>query len=404
MTGAGRHLRVERGSPLQQIGDALDVGVLSVDRALIVTGWNGWLATATGQPSSQVLGRPLMEVQPGLSASARDAFEQAVTGATMILSQPLHKFLVEAEPPPGCGGIARMQQSVRILPLYASDGAVAGAVAFVQDVTERVAREDELRTAMESAQAADRAKSNFLAAMSHELRTPIGAMSAYADLLHDGIFGPVSEAQREHLARIKAVGSHLLGVVEEILHFARIEAGREELTTADADAVQLLRDALLVVEPLASKRGLDLHCELPGAPIAMHTDPVKVRQILINLLGNAVKFTDRGRVAARISTSADDATVTFEVADTGPGIAEEDLRRIFDPLVQVSSSTTRTHEGTGLGLSVSRELAQLLGGALHVTSTLGAGSIFVVRLPGLQQRIPTSAAERILVRRADSGG
>jgi signal transduction histidine kinase len=367
-------------STLHDLGDVLDVGVLVVDRGLILTGWNAWLERATGKPAASVLGRPLSEVEPNLRPSSRAALEQAVQGTTVLLSHRLHEYLIDIPSPSGHDQFSRMQQSARILPVQSSDGAVTGAAALIQDVTERVAHEQELRSAMETAQSANKVKSEFLAAMSHELRTPIGAMSAYADLLADGIFGEVSAAQREPLGRIKSVGQHLLGIVEQILTFARIEAGRETVRVYEADAIGITREAIVAVEPLVAKKCLALKTVFSADEIPLQTDPVKLRQILINLLGNAVKFTQRGTITVEVTTPTSD-TVSFAIRDTGPGIASSDLARIFDPFVQASASHSRSHEGTGLGLSVSRELTRLLGGDLVVSSEVGVGSVFTATLP-----------------------
>ena len=370
----------EQVSTLHDLGDVLDVGVLVVDRSFIVTGWNPWLERATGKRAGSVIGRPLSDVEPSLRPSSRAALEQAVQGTTVLLSHSLHGYFIDIPSPAGHDQFSRMQQSVRILPVQSADGAVTGAAALIQDVTERVMREQELRSAMETAQSANKVKSEFLAAMSHELRTPIGAMSAYADLLADGIFGEVSAAQREPLGRIKSVGQHLLGIVEQILTFARIEAGRETARAIDADAVRITREAIVAVEPLVAKKSLALNSSFSADAIPMRTDPVKLRQILINLLGNAVKFTQRGTITIEVMTPTSD-TVSFAIHDTGPGIAPADLARIFDPFVQASSSHSRSHEGTGLGLSVSRELTRLLGGDLVVSSEVGVGSVFTATLP-----------------------
>jgi signal transduction histidine kinase len=361
-------------------GDALDVGVLSLDHALVVTGWNEWLERMTGKRAADVVGRPLTEIEPNLRPSAIAALEQAVNGATVVLSHRLHGYLLDIPSPPGLEHLPRMQQNVRILPVAGNEPGNDGAVVLIQDVTERVVREAELRSAMEAAQSANRAKSNFLAAMSHELRTPIGAVSAYADLLVDGIFGDVAPEQREPLVRIKVVSEHLLGIVEQILTFARIEAGREVVQVADADAVRVMQEAITAVEPLVAKKSLTLSREFPTSPVPMRTDIVKLRQVLINLLGNAVKFTQRGSISVAVRIPTADV-VAFSVADTGPGIALADQTRIFEPFVQASGSLNRTHEGTGLGLSVSRELVRLLGGDLTVRSELDAGSVFTAEIP-----------------------
>jgi len=267
-----------------------------------------------------------------------------------------------------------------MLPIPGPGGTPTGAVVLITDVTERVVRENELRASVEEAQLANRAKAEFLASMSHELRTPIGAMTGYADLLADGIFGSVTETQQTQLRRIKRVGAHLLSIVEEILAYARIEAGRERLVMAQVDALTLVDEAVSAVEPLARAKGLELHYALPTEPQLFDTDVVKVRQILINLLGNAVKFTERGSITVGLESTAA-GWIELTISDTGPGIAPEDHARIFEPFVQVDGKLTREHNGTGLGLSVSRVLARLLGGDLSLTSEVGHGSTFRLSLP-----------------------
>ena len=370
----------ERVAALLEVGDILDFGVMSLDQSLTVTGWNPWLEAATGKRAEDVLGRSLLEVEPNLRGGSRSALEQAVKGSTVILSQRLHGYLLRAAAPAGYEHLGQMQQSVRILPLYPPTGAASGAVAFIQDVTERVAHEKELQVAMEMSQSANRAKSDFLAAMSHELRTPIGAMSSYAGLLADGLFGPVDATQQKQLHRIKTIAGHLLGIVGQILTAARVEAGREQVTLSNVDGIALVRDAILAIEPQVAEKGLMLNVQLPSTPIAMQTDEVKVRQIVINLLGNAVKFTTCGSITIHME-QPDPATVALHIADTGVGIAPQDIERIFEPFVQASRAANRLHEGTGLGLSVSRELARLLGGDLTVKSEVGEGSVFTAVLP-----------------------
>ena len=370
---------------IEWMGDALDVGAFAVDSDLIVTSWNRWLELATGQSASDVVGRHFSEIGVPCRSTAEAALVRAVGGATVVLSHALHGFFFDVPPAVGFEGIARMQQSVRLLPIPGLDGMPKGAVALITDVTDRVVRENELRTSMEEAQTANRAKAEFLASMSHELRTPIGAMSGYADLLADGLFGPVTETQQTQLLRIKKVGAHLLSIVEEILAYARIEAGRERLVIEPVNAMTLIDEAVSAVEPLARTKGLEIRYALPDAPAMLETDAIKVRQILINLLGNAVKFTPRGSITLGLDTTVGES-IDLLISDTGPGIAPEDQKRIFEPFVQVDGKLTRQHSGTGLGLSVSRILARLLGGELSVTSAVGEGSTFRLSLPRTQAR------------------
>ena len=364
-------------SALPELMDALEAGVIVVDDALSIRGWNRWMEAASGRSGSDVIGEPLGSIFPSMRPAVLDAFRAALDGKPAMLSQSLHRFAFEMPAPAGNEGFEQMQQTVRFAPLQTAEGR-RGAIAFIQDVTERVARERELREATERAEAANRSKSDFLATMSHELRTPIGAMTGYTNLILEEIAGPVTPAQRVHLERVKTVGRHLLNIVEEILLFARVEAGREELHLKTVDAFQVARDAIAILEPMASEKGLELDDEIPSCSAIATTDEVKLRQILINLLGNAVKFTPRGRVS--LSARADEGRVFFEIRDTGPGIAAEDRERIFEPFTQLESTYSRAHSGTGLGLPVSRRLARMLGGDLTVESTVGQGSAFTASI------------------------
>ena len=369
-----------RSEAMAEIGNLLGLGVLTVDTTLLVTEWNEWLERATGKPRADVIGRPLREVEPTLRPAAVAAFDRAIQGSVVVMSQALHEYLIDAPAPGGFEHIGRMRQSVRILPLRAEGSHSLGATAFIEDVTERVAREADLRAAVEAAQRADAAKSQFFASMSHELRTPIGAIAGYADLLASGMFGSVTETQSERLTRIKTVASHLEHIVNDVLSFARIGAGREEAELTDGDAIALAREALIAVEPLAVKKGLAVRRRLPADRIPIRTDQVKVRQILINLLGNAIKFTERGSIELEVSLLDEGRTVAFSVLDTGPGIGQANLAGIFDPFARVPNRD-RPKPGTGLGLAVSRGLARLLGGDISVTSEVGAGSRFTARIP-----------------------
>jgi PAS domain S-box-containing protein len=255
----------------------------------------------------------------------------------------------------------------------------AADVTFTEQLAGRVALAvDNLRLYEESLQAS-RTKSDFMATMSHELRTPLNAILGYADLLDLRLSGPLTDAQASHLDRIKLSTRHLLTVIEEILTFSRIEAGKEEARWDGVDVVELARDAAALVEPAARLKGLEFELVAHGAPLAIRTDPVKLRQVLINLLSNAVKFTDQGSVT--FTVAADSGHVSFAVADTGPGIDAEHVHLIFEPFWQVHRGNTRRVGGTGLGLTVSRQLMKLLGGDLVVESASGGGSRFVATLP-----------------------
>jgi PAS domain S-box-containing protein len=226
---------------------------------------------------------------------------------------------------------------------------------------------------------ANAAKSEFLAVMSHELRTPLNAIIGYADLLDAGVAGTLNDPQREQLGRIRVGSKHLLRLIEEVLLFSRLEAGREEVLRERIDLAVLAREACTLVEPLAREKGLDFVVELAPEPVWVETDSGKVHQIVLNLLSNAVKFTDQGQVTLSLHAGGGDAVL--RVGDTGIGIAPENLERIWDAFSQVEQAPTRRVGGTGLGLSVTRNLARLLGGDVTVESQMDSGSTFTLRLP-----------------------
>jgi signal transduction histidine kinase len=235
------------------------------------------------------------------------------------------------------------------------------------------------RAARQDAESASSAKSDFLAVMSHELRTPLNAIIGYVSLLADGITGPLNEQQVAQLGRVKASATHLLTLIEQILSLSRIEAGREDVRVEHVDARTVVTDATTLVEPLMAAKGLALEVELPREPSELSTDVTKVRQILLNLLTNAGKFTEQGSVRCQLRSDAE--LVVVDVSDTGRGIAIGDLDHVFDSFWQGGPADRERPEGVGLGLSVSRRLAHLLGGEITVASAPGRGSTFSLRLP-----------------------
>jgi signal transduction histidine kinase len=233
------------------------------------------------------------------------------------------------------------------------------------------------------AEDANESKSRFLTMISHELRTPMNALLGYAQLMADGIDGPITDAQRDHLARVRASGDHLLGLVEELLRFARLEAGRDPVHIERGDLSELVAQAVDLVRPLAAMRGIGIRVTGIDHTIELHTDPQKLRQIFVNLLGNAIKFTDIGAVtvAARVERCAV-PQVVVEITDTGPGISAEDQAHVFEAYWQVAPRSMKGLGGTGLGLPYARQLARKLGGDVTITrSEVGIGTTFDVTIP-----------------------
>jgi PAS domain S-box-containing protein len=236
------------------------------------------------------------------------------------------------------------------------------------------------QTARARADEANRAKSQFLAAMSHELRTPLNAIAGYADLIAMGVRGPVTEEQKEDLERIKRSQQHLLGIINDILNFSRVEAGQTHYDFAAVPVVDVMESARQMIAPQAAAKTIDFsvaECP-PGAMV--WADRAKTEQVLLNLLSNAVKFTSRGSVTLSCELK-NPKVVALIVRDTGIGIPEGELERVFEPFVQIGRNFTQAHEGTGLGLAISRDLARGMGGDIAATSKPGEGSTFTLLLP-----------------------
>ncbi|GAB1342721.1 sensor histidine kinase [Gemmatimonas sp.] len=238
---------------------------------------------------------------------------------------------------------------------------------------------------LEEARSADAAKTSLLATLSHELRTPLTALEGYGELLEDEILGPLTHEQRDVIVRLRTVGRHLGSLIEDILTYASLEADRLTARTAPVRLDELLDSLHPFLEPLAREKGIEFMLDLEAGLPVLTTDEARVRQILLNLCQNAIKFTEVGGVTVRVSRGSPGAdgtpTVRFAVRDTGVGIATTDLQRLFRPFSQLEDSATRRARGTGLGLYIARRLATLLGGRIEVVSRPGEGSIFTLVLP-----------------------
>ncbi len=233
--------------------------------------------------------------------------------------------------------------------------------------------------ARQIAEQASRVKTDFLATMSHELRTPLNAIIGYSNLLIDGIPEPSTRGQQEKLQRIMVSAQHLLSLIEDVLSLSRLEFGAEAIVVEDVAAVAVARDVLAIVEPLATAKNLSIILRTSGRDLTIITDAKRLRQILLNLVGNSVKFTQRGSITLEIEEDGD--TILFSVRDTGIGIAPEHQQRVFEAFWQVEQSRTRTVQGTGLGLALSKHLSDLLGARLTLTSELDQGTTVTLALP-----------------------
>jgi PAS domain S-box-containing protein len=263
------------------------------------------------------------------------------------------------------------------VPLRDKNGRVTGLVGIGRDITHLKKAQEEMKRAREAAEAASRAKSEFLANMSHEIRTPLNGVMGMTDL---ALETELTQEQREYLETVKMSGDSLLTVINDILDFSKIEAGKIDLEAVDFSLRDNLESTLKTLALRADEKGLELLCEVaPEVPEILRGDPVRLRQIVVNLVGNAIKFTDSGEIAVRVQVEGReglDYVCLFTVSDTGIGIPENKRQVIFDPFSQADTSTTRKYGGTGLGLTISTRLVQMMGGKIWVESEVGRGSQF----------------------------
>jgi signal transduction histidine kinase len=238
---------------------------------------------------------------------------------------------------------------------------------------------NEIRVKSQELEVASQHKSQFLANMSHELRTPLNAILGYTELVLDNIYGDAPERMRSVLERVQGNGKHLLGLINDVLDLSKIEAGQLELSLEDYSIRDVVHSVFSVVEPLAEEKHLALKVEVPNdLPIA-HGDERRLTQVLLNLVGNAIKFTDSGEVV--IKAAASNGHYTLSVQDTGPGISPSDQVKIFEEFQQADASTTKAKGGTGLGLSIAKRIINLHGGRIWVSSEVGSGSTFFIDVP-----------------------
>ena len=288
--------------------------------------------------------------------------------------------------------------NVLITPLRDRTGELVGFVQVMRDLTERraaerrasdaaakAAAEAEARRRADEARAradeANSAKSQFLAAMSHELRTPLNAIGGYADLLAMGLAGPVTPQQLEHLGRIKRSQAHLLGIINDILNFSRVEAGHVKYELGPIEIHDVVHSVMLMIAPQAQTKGLRLTDSACDTGLVAWADRAKVDQIVLNLVSNAVKFTQGGGTISLECQQFGNSRVAITVRDTGRGIPADQMESIFEPFVQVGRSLTDTREGAGLGLAISRDLARAMRGDIIAKSTIDVGSEFKLILP-----------------------
>jgi signal transduction histidine kinase len=343
----------------------------------------------------------LLLAEEALGAAARAMLLAALAAQPSWSDVPVVVLTGEAAltqgVPPAAGALATaanvtlLERPVRVATLATTLGAALRARRRQLDVRDHLqeraqaertlrASEERERTARSEAEHANAAKAQFLAMMSHELRTPLNAIGGYAQLLSLGLRGPVTAEQREDLERIDRSQRHLLSLINDILNFAKIEAGHVDVVVRPVPLGEVLASVEPLVAPQLRAKAQRYTDDSTVCDAVVLADPEKVRQVVLNLLSNAIKFTPpRGTIAVRCTVAGDRACVL--VTDSGVGIPGPQLDAIFEPFVQIERHFTSTHQGTGLGLAISRDLARRMGGDIAVTSTLGTGTTFTLSLP-----------------------
>ena len=377
---------------LRNIVSSINEGMFVVGADGRVESWNAAAERATGVTRQALAGQRLDAALPAFAT----ALASAPSGAgDAERPTSTHEIMLEV-------GDTRRVFELRVFPF---DG---GATGFFTDVTARSRHEAELLKTRDAAEAAARAKSEFLARMSHEIRTPMNGVLGMTALLFDT---PLTAEQRECATVVHESAEHLMHVIDDILDFSKIEAGKLRIEEVAFGMADVLEQALAIVAPSAERKGLALRMEAPRVPLPqVMGDPHRLRQVLINLLGNAIKFTSEGGVTLRLSTTGvthGEAPVRVEVIDTGIGIDQETLDRLFRAFEQADGSMSRRFGGTGLGLAITRQIIELMGGHVGVDSQPGVGSTFwfelTMRVP-FAEVAPAPAPAVPEVPRASLGG
>ncbi len=350
--------------------DTLAEGLLVLDNRQRIMLANQSFAEIIGQPPEKLMGRSASDLPwtfPNPASNDCYPWESALENEAPLAGVMLYladhdgknrSFMVNCTPIPG------------------TDGKSRGVLASFEDVTQLEETQQALSRSKEAADAANRAKSDFLARMSHEIRTPMNAILGFTDVLRRGFESNARERQ-EYLDTIHASGEHLLNLINDILDLSKVESGRLEVERIACSPLELIHEGVNVLRGQAEKKGISLTYEAPqGLPETISTDPVRFRQLLTNLIGNAIKFTEKGGVRVVAQVRENRRELQVDVVDTGIGIPSATMQRIFDPFVQADTSVTRRFGGTGLGLAISRRFAEALGGEITVQSEKGKGSVF----------------------------
>ncbi len=364
----------------EQVFNIVNIGLVTLDRDLRVSQWNNWMKVHSGIGDDEIVGTSIFDCFPNLNNKRFQRSVKSVLafGNLCFFTQKLHKYLFPFKPVHSFGSkFEFMQQSCIMGPFYNTGNNITGIYIIVQDVTEVSGLVQELEIAKNKAEAATRAKSEFLANMSHEIRTPMNGVVGMLGLLTET---KLTHEQTEYIETALESVDALLTIINEILDFSKIEAGILEMEYIDFDLRVTVEGTIDIFAVKAEKKGIEFSCFIdPEVPYILRGDPARLRQVLINLIGNAIKFTEEGEVSIRVTLAEETdshATVQFDVRDTGIGIPENRQNRLFKSFSQADASTTRKYGGTGLGLAISKKVVELMEGEIDVESKEGRGATF----------------------------
>lgn len=384
---------------LRWFNDLSAQGILITDSELNIRGWNNWLESHTGHRATKIIGQNLLDVYPDLVKRGLDEYyTDALAGQVRVISQRLHGYILPLPPGSEDMSLIHMQQSARIAPLIEGER-VIGTITMIEDVTERVAREDQLvrllareKAARAEAEAANRAKDEFLATVSHELRTPLNSILGWVQILRSHKLD--SQGLEHGLEAVERSARAQTSLIEDILDASRIITGKLHLDVRPVDLVAVVEEALDIVRPAAEAKAIKLQATLPPLGGLVSGDANRLQQLVWNLLSNAIKFTPReGQVEIRLERIGSE--IEISVKDTGQGISADFLPFVFDRFRQANSTSSRQHGGLGLGLAIVRHLVEMHGGTVHADSDgEGRGATFTVRLPLIKIGKPADSAGR----------
>jgi two-component system CheB/CheR fusion protein len=377
---ASHRVTMSQLAELESIYENTPVGLSFVDTDLRYLRINKRLARMNGKSVAEHIGRKVGEMIPDIDDVVSGVYRQVIESGVPVLNMNIDG-ITDADPE------NRHYWLASFLPMKSESGSVQGVIAVVEDITVLKNAEEQLRIAKGEAEAANIAKSQFLAQMSHEIRTPMSVIMNFADIMR---MGELTDEQKSHIELVEKAGKSLMRIIEDIRDFSKIEAGKLTLAPARHSLGGMLDDVESMMRPFANEKNLRFEViRDAGLPSMVHTDSDRVQQCLLNLIGNAIRFTEKGHVhlKAAMETRDEGPFVRLDVKDSGIGIPADKLDGIFAPFAQVDACLTRKYTGTGLGLTITKQLAQLLGGDIGVKSEIGKGSVFSLMIPAGSQSL-----------------